>query len=66
MRKEPLAISVNLSVSQLQSDSIVSDVRVALETSGLPPESLVAREAHDRLVVDLELVDLDRLLELCA
>src|SRR6476660_10546749 len=36
-RSEPLAMSVNLSVRQLQSDSIVSDVRCALEESGLDP-----------------------------
>src|SRR2546430_8774676 len=40
-RSEPLAMSVNLSVRQLQSDSIVADVRCALEQSGLDPSALV-------------------------
>jgi diguanylate cyclase (GGDEF)-like protein/PAS domain S-box-containing protein len=54
MRKEPLAISVNLSVRQLQSDSIVSDVRVALETSGLPPESLVLEITESVMMSDTD------------
>ena len=33
----PLTISVNLSAKQLQSETIVDDVREALEESGLPP-----------------------------
>ena len=37
-------ISVNLSVRQLQSDSIISDVRCALETSRLPPSVARARD----------------------
>ncbi len=53
-RKEPLAISVNLSVRQLQSDSIVSDVRVALETSGLPPESLVLEITESVMMSDTD------------
>jgi diguanylate cyclase (GGDEF)-like protein/PAS domain S-box-containing protein len=52
VRKEPLAISVNLSVRQLQSDSIVSDVRCALETSGLPPESLVLEITESVMMSD--------------
>ncbi len=53
-RKEPLAISVNLSVRQLQSDSIVSDVRVALETSGLPPKSLVLEITESVMMSDTD------------
>ncbi len=53
-RKEPLAISVNLSVRQLQSDSIVSDVRCALETSGLPPTSLVLEITESVMMADTD------------
>ena len=53
-RKQPLAISVNLSVRQLQSDSIVSDVRDALETSGLPPESLVLEITESVMMSDTD------------
>ena len=51
-RDEPLTISVNLSVRQLQSDSIVADVRCALETSGLPPESLVLEITESVMMAD--------------
>jgi diguanylate cyclase (GGDEF)-like protein/PAS domain S-box-containing protein len=54
VRKQPLAISVNLSVRQLQSDSIVSDVRVALEKSGLPPESLVLEITESVMMSDTD------------
>jgi diguanylate cyclase (GGDEF)-like protein/PAS domain S-box-containing protein len=53
-RAEPLAISVNLSVRQLQSDSIVADVRCALETSGLPPESLVLEITESVMMSDTD------------
>jgi len=53
-RDEPLAISVNLSVRQLQSDSIVSDVRRALETSGLPATSLVLEITESVMMADTE------------
>ena len=53
-RDEPLTISVNLSVRQLQSDSIVSDVRCALETSGLPPESLVLEITESVMMSDTD------------
>src|SRR5262245_9717921 len=53
-RAQPLTISVNLSVRQLQSDSIVSDVRCALETSGLPPESLVLEITESVMMADTE------------
>jgi diguanylate cyclase (GGDEF)-like protein/PAS domain S-box-containing protein len=53
-REAPLTISVNLSVRQLQSDSIVSDVRCALETSGLPPESLVLEITESVMMSDTD------------
>jgi len=53
-RDQPLTISVNLSVRQLQSDSIVSDVRCALETSGLPPESLVLEITESVMMSDTD------------
>ncbi len=53
-RDQPLTISVNLSVRQLQSDSIVADVRCALETSGLPPESLVLEITESVMMSDTD------------
>jgi diguanylate cyclase (GGDEF)-like protein/PAS domain S-box-containing protein len=54
-REKPLAISVNLSVRQLQSDTIVADVREALETSGLPAASLVLEITESVMMADTEL-----------
>ncbi|TML59666.1 MAG: EAL domain-containing protein [Actinobacteria bacterium] len=54
-REEPLTISVNLSVRQLQSDTIVADVREALETSGLPPSALVLEITESVMMADTEL-----------
>jgi diguanylate cyclase (GGDEF)-like protein/PAS domain S-box-containing protein len=62
-RAEPLAISVNLSVRQLQSDSIVGDVRAALEKSGLPPSSLVLEITESVMMADTEFA-VQRLCEL--
>jgi len=53
-REEPLAISVNLSVRQLQSDSILGDVRGALEKSGLPPASLVLEITESVMLSDTD------------
>jgi diguanylate cyclase (GGDEF)-like protein/PAS domain S-box-containing protein len=53
-RKESLTLSVNLSVRQLQSDSIISDVRRALETTGLPPESLVLEITESVMLADTD------------
>jgi diguanylate cyclase (GGDEF)-like protein/PAS domain S-box-containing protein len=64
-RKEPLTISVNLSVRQLQSDSIISDVRGALETSGLPPASLVLEITESVMLADTDFA-VHRLRELKA
>jgi diguanylate cyclase (GGDEF)-like protein/PAS domain S-box-containing protein len=54
-REQPLQISVNLSVRQLQSDTIVADVREALETSGLPASSLVLEITESVMMADTEL-----------
>jgi diguanylate cyclase (GGDEF)-like protein len=54
-RNPPLTISVNLSVKQLQSDSIVDDVRAALESSGLPPSSLVLEITETVMMADTDL-----------
>jgi len=54
-REDPLTISVNLSVRQLQSDTIVADVRDALEASGLPASSLVLEITESVMMADTEL-----------
>jgi EAL domain-containing protein (putative c-di-GMP-specific phosphodiesterase class I) len=53
-RKHPLTISVNLSVRQLQSETLISDVRSALEVSGLPPSSLVLEITESLMLADTE------------
>jgi diguanylate cyclase (GGDEF)-like protein/PAS domain S-box-containing protein len=53
-RPEPLTISVNLSVRQLQSETLVSDVRTALEVSGLPPSCLVLEITESLMLADTE------------
>ena len=53
-RAEALAISVNLSVRQLQSDSIVGDVRAALDKSGLPPSALVLEITESVMMADTD------------
>jgi EAL domain-containing protein (putative c-di-GMP-specific phosphodiesterase class I) len=59
----PLAISVNLSIKQLQSDTIVDDVRQALEASGIPPETLVLEITESVMMADTDVAG-DRLLAL--
>ncbi len=54
-RQEPLTISVNLSVRQLQSETIVADVQQALDMSGLPPSSLVLEITESVMLADTEL-----------
>ena len=54
-RKPPLTMSVNLSVKQLQSDTIIHDVRHALESSGLPPSSLVLEITESVMMADTDL-----------
>ncbi len=51
----PLTMSVNLSVKQLQSETIVDDVREALEQSGLPPSSLVLEITESVMMADVDL-----------
>jgi diguanylate cyclase (GGDEF)-like protein/PAS domain S-box-containing protein len=54
-RTPPLTMSVNLSVKQLQSETIVDDVRVALEESGLPPSALVLEITESVMMADTDL-----------
>jgi diguanylate cyclase (GGDEF)-like protein/PAS domain S-box-containing protein len=54
-RAAPLTMSVNLSAKQLQSDTIVADVRAALETSGLPPAALVLEITETVVMTDTDL-----------
>ena len=54
-RPQPLTMSVNLSVKQLQSETIVADVRHALETSGLAPTSLVLEITESVMLADTDL-----------
>jgi len=54
-RANPLTISVNLSVRQLQSETIVTDVREALTTSGLHPSSLILEITESVMLADAEL-----------
>jgi diguanylate cyclase (GGDEF)-like protein/PAS domain S-box-containing protein len=51
----PLTMSVNLSVKQLQSETIVDDVREALEASGLPPSALVLEITETVMMADTDL-----------
>jgi diguanylate cyclase (GGDEF)-like protein len=53
-RDEALTISVNLSVRQLQSETLVADVRNALEVSGLPASSLVLEITESLMLADTE------------
>ena len=64
-RTPPLTISVNLSVKQLQSETIVDDVRDALESSGLPPSALVLEITETVMMADTDLA-VERLHELKA
>jgi EAL domain-containing protein (putative c-di-GMP-specific phosphodiesterase class I) len=61
--RNPLTISVNLSVKQLQSETIIEDVRSALETSGLPASSLVLEITETVMMADTDLA-VQRLQEL--
>ena len=62
-RPRPLTISVNLSVRQLQSETIVADVQDALANSGLPPSSLILEITESVMLADTELA-VRRLLDL--
>jgi EAL domain-containing protein (putative c-di-GMP-specific phosphodiesterase class I) len=54
-RTPPLTISVNLSVKQLQSETIINDVVDALEASGLPPSALVLEITESVMMADTDL-----------
>jgi diguanylate cyclase (GGDEF)-like protein len=60
----PLAVSVNLSVSQLQCADVVGEVAGALEHSGLDPGSLILEITETVLMQHLERGVLSRLNEL--
>jgi EAL domain-containing protein (putative c-di-GMP-specific phosphodiesterase class I) len=60
---EPIAMSVNLSVKQLQDEHIVEDVRQALEATGLEPSRLVLEITESVMIADAELA-IERLLAL--
>jgi diguanylate cyclase (GGDEF)-like protein/PAS domain S-box-containing protein len=51
---EPLRMSVNLSVKQLQADSIVEDIHEILESTGLPPASLVLEVTETVMLADAD------------
>jgi diguanylate cyclase (GGDEF)-like protein/PAS domain S-box-containing protein len=51
---EPLTMSVNLSVKQLQSETIVDDVRSALQSTNLVPESLVLEVTETVMMADAD------------
>ena len=53
-REEPLTMSVNLSVRQLQSETLVSDVLGALKATGLPASSLVLEITESLMLTDTE------------
>jgi diguanylate cyclase (GGDEF)-like protein len=52
---EPIAMSVNLSVKQLQDENIVDDVRHALEVADLEPSRLVLEITESDMIADAEL-----------
>ncbi|HEY4427623.1 MAG TPA: EAL domain-containing protein [Solirubrobacteraceae bacterium] len=60
----PLAIAVNLSVTQLQRPELVDDVARVLDASGLDPASLILEVTETLLVQDLERGALARLKKL--
>jgi diguanylate cyclase (GGDEF)-like protein/PAS domain S-box-containing protein len=53
-REAPLTMSVNLSVKQLQSDTIVADVRDALKLTQLDPASLVLEVTETVMMADAD------------
>jgi diguanylate cyclase (GGDEF)-like protein len=53
--KSPLTMSVNLSVLQLQSETIVWDVRSALRAAELAPETLVLEITESMMMADMDL-----------
>jgi diguanylate cyclase (GGDEF)-like protein/PAS domain S-box-containing protein len=61
----PITMSINLSVKQLQHSDIVSDVRDALEESGLEPSCLTLEITETVMMADTDLA-VERLNELRA
>jgi diguanylate cyclase (GGDEF)-like protein len=59
----PLALSVNVSALQLDTDDLIDDVKDALELSGLRPEALTIEITETALMTDAE-ETAQRLLEL--
>jgi diguanylate cyclase (GGDEF)-like protein/PAS domain S-box-containing protein len=53
-QREPLTMSVNLSVRQLQSETLVTDVRNALEVTGMPAEALVLEITESLMLTDTD------------
>jgi diguanylate cyclase (GGDEF)-like protein/PAS domain S-box-containing protein len=53
-RSEALTMSVNLSVRQLQSETLVTDVRNALATTGFPAVSLVLEITESLMLSDTD------------
>jgi EAL domain-containing protein (putative c-di-GMP-specific phosphodiesterase class I) len=54
-KNPPLTMAVNLSARQLQSPTIVSDVRAALEASGTPPASLTLEVTESAMLKNIDL-----------
>jgi diguanylate cyclase (GGDEF)-like protein len=54
-QRDPLTISVNLSVKQLQAETIVSDVQEAIESTGFPPASLVLEITETVMLADSDM-----------
>jgi diguanylate cyclase (GGDEF)-like protein/PAS domain S-box-containing protein len=61
----PVSLAINLSLKQLQHSDIVTDVREALEESGLPPGQLTLEITESVLMADTDLA-VQRLAELKA
>jgi diguanylate cyclase (GGDEF)-like protein/PAS domain S-box-containing protein len=53
-REEQLTMSVNLSVRQLQSETLVSDVKKALQTTRLPASALVLEITESLMLSDTD------------
>ncbi len=53
-REEQLTMSVNLSVRQLQSETLVGDVRKALALTGLPASALVLEITESLMLTDTD------------
>jgi diguanylate cyclase (GGDEF)-like protein/PAS domain S-box-containing protein len=65
-KNPPLSMSVNLSARQLQSPTIVADVREALEESGIDPSTLTLEVTETAMMknIDLSLMRLRELRDL--